>query len=380
MRIAGLEELRDLFMRLAGISSPSGEERELADFVTEYVGGLGLAVEEDASAPGPSSSGNLLIRVTGRGHGLPLALCAHLDTVPTVRAPKVICEGGIVRTDGETILGADDKAAVAVLLLLVRDLAADPPPADLEVLLTAREEIGLQGAKAFDLAALRAKVFAGWPEERGPIKPELTGQATQGGLRLRMYAFSSQPDVNLLLFVLQDPKVKRPEEVLLTVLDTESWTNSSAKQLWLGGGTPENLSPLRQEMQSRKLALAFFAPRGVEPGKLLSDPKEAIHVRRRYMLLGQTLDGMRVWDIRCAAQAVKALPEFKKTPLHVRAQAQMAVNVAYAALFQPELAKLELENVPASHTDGPDYLNVLKVWDLPQLWATLGERADVRNP
>ena len=157
MRIAGLEELRDLFMRLAGISSPSGEERELADFVTEYVGGLGLAVEEDASAPGPSSSGNLLIRVTGRGHGLPLALCAHLDTVPTVRAPKVICEGGIVRTDGETILGADDKAAVAVLLLLVRDLAADPPPADLEVLLTAREEIGLQGAKAFDLAALRAR-------------------------------------------------------------------------------------------------------------------------------------------------------------------------------------------------------------------------------
>jgi dienelactone hydrolase len=230
------------------------------------------------------------------------------------------------------------------------------------------------------LAPLRAKVFAGWPEERGPTKPELTSQATQGGLRLRTYAFSSQPDVTLSLFVLQDPKVKRPEEVLLTVLDAESWTNSPAKQLWLSGGTPENLSALRQEMQSRKLALAFFAPRDVEPSKLLGDPKKAIHVRRRYMLLGQTLDGMRVWDIRCAAQEVKALPEFKKTPLHVRAQAQMAVNVAYAALFQPEIVKLELQNVPASHTDGPDYLNVLRVWDLPQLWATLGERADVRNP
>jgi hypothetical protein len=66
--------------------------------------------------------------------------------------------------------------------------------------------------------------------------------------------------VNLLLFVLQDPKVKRPEEVLLTVLDAESWTNSPAKQLWLGGGTPESLAVLRQEMQSRKLALALFAP------------------------------------------------------------------------------------------------------------------------
>ena len=101
------------------------------------------------------------------------------------------------------------------------------------------------------------------------------------------------------------------------------------------------MAALRQEMQTRKLALAFFAPRGVEPSKWLSDPKKADQIRRRYMLLGQTLDGMRVWDIRCAAQAVKALPEFKKTPLHVRAQGQMGVNAAYAALFQPEIAKLE---------------------------------------
>ena len=94
------------------------------------------------------------------------------------------------------------------------------------------------------------------------------------------------------------------------------------------------------------------------------------------MLLGQTLDGMRVWDIRCAAQAVKALPEFKQTPLHVRAQGPMAVNAAYAALFQPEITKLKLEAVPASQAEGPDYLNVLRVWDLPQLWTALGERAD----
>ena len=157
MRVAVLKELRDLFMRLAGIRSPSGQERELADFVKEYASGLGLAVEEDGSAPGPLASGNLLIRIPGCGEGLPLALCAHIDTVPTDRAPKVICENGIVHTDGETILGADDKAAVAVLLLLMRDLTAEPPAADVEVLLTAREEMGLAGAKAFDLAALHAK-------------------------------------------------------------------------------------------------------------------------------------------------------------------------------------------------------------------------------
>jgi hypothetical protein len=98
------------------------------------------------------------------------------------------------------------------------------------------------------------------------------------------------------------------------------------------------------------------------------------------MLLGQTLDGMRVWDIRRASQAVRALPEFKKTPLYMCAKRQMGVNAAYAALFEPEIEKLKLEGLPASQTEGPDYLNVLKVWDLPQLWETLGERTDLKNP
>ena len=79
-------------------------------------------------------------------------------------------------------------------------------------------------------------------------------------------------------------------------------------------------------------------------------------------------------------RSVKALPEFKKTPLYVSAEGQMGVNAAYAALFEPEIQKLRLEGLPASQADGPDYLNVLKVWDLPQLWDVLAERADVNNP
>jgi hypothetical protein len=182
------------------------------------------------------------------------------------------------------------------------------------------------------------------------------------------------------LLVVQDARVKKPGKVLLTVLDAESWTNSPARFLWLGGGSAEATAALRQELQTGKLALAFFAPRGVEPSQWLSDPKKAIQIRRRYMLLGQTLDGMRVWDIQRAAQAVKALPEFRKMPLSVRAKGQMGVNAAYAALFEPAIQKLLLEGLPASQAEGPDYLNVLKVWDLPQLWDALGERANVTHP
>jgi dienelactone hydrolase len=226
--------------------------------------------------------------------------------------------------------------------------------------------------------ALRDKVFAGWPAEGGAITPELIEQSKGDGLRYQTYTFDSQPEVSLRLLVLQDAKVRKPEQVLLTVLAAESWTNSPAKWIWLGSGTAAERADLQQQMRTRKLALAFFAPRGVEPGTWPSDPKMATQIRRRFMLLGQTLDSMRVWDIRCAAQAVKALPTFKKTPLHVRAQGEMGVNAGYAALFEPGIQKLKLEGLPASQEEGPDYLNVLRVWDLPQLWDALGERAEAR--
>ena len=230
------------------------------------------------------------------------------------------------------------------------------------------------------LSALRDKVFAGWPAETQAVKPELIGHSTENGLGCRWYWFNSQPDVGLWLLMVQDAKVKKHEKVLLTVLDAQSWTNAPARWLWLGGGTAEDGAGLQQEMRTGKMALAFIAPREVEPSKWLSDPKKSNQIRRRFMLLGQTLDSMRVWDIRRAAQAVTGLPEFKKTPLYVRASGQMGVNAAYATLFEPEIQKLKLDALPASQAEGPDYLNVLKVWDLPQLWEALGERAGAQNP
>jgi len=230
------------------------------------------------------------------------------------------------------------------------------------------------------LRALREKVFAGWPAEGGTVRASLSGQSEEGGMDVRFYTFESQPEVCGVLVVVRDPKVKQSEKVVLTVLDAKSWTSSPAKGLWLNGGTTAAYTDLRQEMQASKAALAFFVPREVEPAKWQTDKKKAAQVRRRYMLLGQTLDGMRVWDIRCAVQAIKGLPEFKRTPLWVRAQGQMGVNAAYAALFQPEIEKLHLEGLPKSHMDGPDYLNVLRVGDIPQVVEFLGMRMQAEMP
>ena len=152
------DELLPLFVRLAGIASPTGAEREVADVVKRHLGDLGLQVHEDGSASVTGCGcGNLVARIPGRGDAAAVALCAHLDTVPVEHAPRVVVADGFVRSDGETALGADDKAALAVLLVLARRLVAEPPAGDVELVLTPGEEVGLLGAKALDLSVLTAR-------------------------------------------------------------------------------------------------------------------------------------------------------------------------------------------------------------------------------
>ena len=151
------ERLHDRFVRLCEIPSPTGSERAVADAVLAELRGFGVeAIEDGAAVPARAGAGNLLARLPGRGEDWVL-FSAHLDTVPVEGVVEVMLEGGAYRSRGETILGADNKAAVAVLIELIAARAADPPAVGIELLLTVAEEDGLRGAKAFDRAALRAQ-------------------------------------------------------------------------------------------------------------------------------------------------------------------------------------------------------------------------------
>ncbi|HXV05417.1 MAG TPA: M20/M25/M40 family metallo-hydrolase [Solirubrobacterales bacterium] len=149
--------LHERFVRLCEIRSPTGEEREFADTILAELRALGFEVSEDGAAEAAEAgAGNLLARLPGEGEGW-LMFCAHLDTVPHDGRIEVVNDGGVFRSRGETILGADNKAAVAVLLELAARCAKRPPPLGIELLLTVAEEQGLRGAKAFDIGALRAE-------------------------------------------------------------------------------------------------------------------------------------------------------------------------------------------------------------------------------
>jgi tripeptide aminopeptidase len=144
------------FVRLCEISSPTGEERAIADAVIEELRRLGVEVSEDGAAgPARAGAGNLIARLPGRSDAW-VMLCAHLDTVPDGGPIEVVFEDGVFRSAGETILGADDKAAVAVLLELAARHASEPTAAGIELVFTVAEEDGLRGAKQLDRAALRA--------------------------------------------------------------------------------------------------------------------------------------------------------------------------------------------------------------------------------
>ncbi len=144
------------FVRLCEIASPSGDEAAIAAAVKSELDGFGLEVtEDDAAGPAGAGSGNLLTRIEGERPEY-LFFCAHLDTVPHEGAIEVVLDDGIYRSRGETILGADNKAAVAVLLELAKRHAGSKPPVGLELLFTVAEEQGLRGAAAFDVASLKS--------------------------------------------------------------------------------------------------------------------------------------------------------------------------------------------------------------------------------
>lgn len=160
MSIAVADRLVQTFLDLVSIPSPARDERAVADWCISYLEGLGLAVvEDDAAECIPAGAGNLYVHLPPTAEGTPIFLCAHLDTVAlTDGIVPVVGDDGVIRNSREAILGGDNKAAVAVMLELVREIVEQElSHAGIELVLTPCEELGLLGAKAFDTSILKAR-------------------------------------------------------------------------------------------------------------------------------------------------------------------------------------------------------------------------------
>src|SRR5581483_3458995 len=160
--------------------------------VGRYLRDCGVDFDEDgAGAVVDSTIGNLYARLEPVADGEPLLLCAHLDTVPPTAAIEPVLEDGVVRNAGGTILGADNKAAVAVMLEAARRvLSENRPHAGIELLFTPKEEVGLLGAAAFDAARLHAQVGYVY-DQAAPIGEVILGAPHAHAMQVRFHGRAS---------------------------------------------------------------------------------------------------------------------------------------------------------------------------------------------
>ena len=154
------QRLSHNFIKFVQIDSISREEAQIADVLTTMLEQRGATVTmDDAGKVIGGNCGNLVAKFKGTVDAEPLLLSGHMDTVEPGRGVKVVFENGVFRSDGTTILGSDDKSALAIIfevLDIIKEKQLPHPPID--VVFTVAEEVGLLGAKAFDLSMIDAKI------------------------------------------------------------------------------------------------------------------------------------------------------------------------------------------------------------------------------
>lgn len=155
------KRLIDLFIELARIKSPSGNEREIVGHVSTILRDLGLVVNiDDSGKEYGSNSGNITAYYKGASKDgrLPIFLGAHLDTVRVDGDIEPVIEKGIISNKNDYILGGDDKVAVAAIIEALRVVINNNiPSTDIYIVFTISEEIGVVGAKYIDLDRIGAK-------------------------------------------------------------------------------------------------------------------------------------------------------------------------------------------------------------------------------
>ncbi len=182
------ERLADVFKMLVQIDSVSKTESAIAEKLTEIFESMGAEVAIDGAGPKVGSdTGNLVAKFQGSETGItPMFLNAHMDTVKPGKGVKVLFSDGAFSSDGTTVLGADDKSALAVIIEAFRiiqekSLAHGP----IDVVVTICEEVGLLGAKNLDYSLLRARY--GYSLDATDIDGIVTGAPAANHIAFKVY-------------------------------------------------------------------------------------------------------------------------------------------------------------------------------------------------
>lgn len=309
------ERLAATFTELCEISSPSRQERNIADHLIKLFTELGAdSVYEDNSAPETgSNAGNLIITFKGTAEvdNGPLLLACHMDTVTPADNVKVERTGDTFTSAGETILGSDDKSGIAAIIEMIKMLKENGAQhTGLEIVLTTCEEVGLLGAKHLEHNKLNAKY--GFALDSYDVTKVITKAPAANTIEVTVHGIAAHsglnPEKGINAFSIA---AKAITELKLGRLDEESTSNFGV----ISGGIARNIVPdlitMKGEVRSHseekltaysnEIADTFNQtveswPNLVESGE---KPSVTINIQREYNALSLTEESP---VIQCLAQ------------------------------------------------------------------------------
>ena len=247
------------------------------------------------------------------------------------------------------------------------------------------------------LADLRLKTFGGWPQAPGPLGMRTAFETRQEGVVFSGHDFTSQDGVQLRLYLAAREGLAKPERIHLEILGEEEWQKylqlgrpafaavwaKELEQAGIAGDapvTPQAKAAMQKQMEhvrNHAEVYAVLLPRGVGLTALTRNERHLTHTRRRFMLLGQTLAGMQVWDVQRGIEALRTLPQCKSAPLDLWGYNGMASQTALAAVFAQGVAQIHLKGYPATDKEQPDYLNISRILTPAQVLQLTRQRTKV---
>jgi dienelactone hydrolase len=258
----------------------------------------------------------------------------------------------------------------------------------------ASDERPLDSRKA--LGELQKKTFGGWPASATPLNTRQIAAIDRNGIRFTVHEFDSQAGVKLR-FYLTRPIGKAPKTIRFEAVDESRWRvelefardgfgSALGEELALAGMKPDGAAPADnsdrfdrwlESVRENQIAYITFAPRGIGASAITQEKRYHTQIRRRFMLLGQTLAGMQVWDVRRALQAARELDGFSTAPVQLYASPEMTEIAAFTSLFEPKIETLTLAGPPRFDKEAPDFLNWSRIVTPKQLLGLAQDRCRV---
>lgn len=226
------------------------------------------------------------------------------------------------------------------------------------------------------MTALKEEVFRNWPKNPPPLAAKVVADIRKHGMRLRSVAFTSEADVELRVWVITQT-LGVPNDVRVNMTHEIDWQSFLAllgpdfSEAFPGEKLPTRDAAtgaqFSHDIAGYRNACVVFPPRGIGATRFAAPGSvQETLIRRRFALIGQTLEAEQAWDVFRALQAIKSVDDLKSAGLLLSSDSEIAL---VAAIFEPRVMRLRLKKLSASYRGGSSILNLTRQLDTPQLLA-----------